>query len=109
MRDFLWRHRALFGYVFLVTVAVFAVELHHHQTNNEINANAARIEANADAVCHAAKEVTANQEFILKTQLMIIRHEHRLTNGFALGLVRRETEIERRLATLPEYRCRDLP
>lgn len=73
MYSFLCRHRSLFGYILIVLVAVIAIEVHHYQTNSDL-------EKSRDIACENAEVILTNQRVVLHTLLeqdltLSARHE----------------------------------
>lgn len=87
MRRFFHRHRALIGYLLIVGVVVFAIELHHDQTTNELDRR--------DAVsCEQRNVLFENQRTVLHTLTILVQLEQSEDehSAFETGVLNRSLE-----------------
>ena len=96
--DWVWKHRALFGYIGIVLVAVLALEIHNGATESRLNGIDHRS-------CKQRRALAANQVFVLHAlrdlQLIEIHGEEAKQHArFRESVIADIREAERRLETL---------
>lgn len=70
MRTWVWKHRALFGYLFLLGVTLLALEWHHDVVTEDLNRR--------DAIsCEQRQTLAANQRMVLATLVPLVHAELR--------------------------------
>lgn len=97
LRHFWARRKGLIGYLFIVLVAVIAIELHHNTTTGDIQ------EANYES-CIRSATLASNQVFVLVT-LRELLHEEAEEHGSHPGITKQLDLVLERISQVPTFTC----